>query len=192
MEIALDTCTGKVSLTIGEKDYFFTYFSLQDKKQNFFLIKMFKKALKDLGIKPEEIKKYYFTIGPGSFTGIRFGLSFIMGLTEGRKVKFYPINTLEAIALTSEGTTTSVLKQSQNFYYAGIYEIKKKLKEILKPQILSEEELEKIKKGKIIKLEDIEEPLSQVIFKRRNLIEEKKISIKPLYIRNPYEIPKIL
>lgn len=192
MEIALDTCTGKVSLTIGERDYFFTYFSLQERKQSFFLIKIFKKALKELGIKPEEIKKYYFTIGPGSFTGIRFGLSFIMGLAEGRKVKFYPINTLEAIALASEGITTSVFKQSQNFYFTGIYEIKKKLKEILKPRILSEEELEKIKKGKIVKLEDIKEPLSQVIFKRKNLIEEKKTSIKPLYIRNPYEIPKKL
>ncbi|MEJ5165726.1 MAG: tRNA (adenosine(37)-N6)-threonylcarbamoyltransferase complex dimerization subunit type 1 TsaB [Thermoanaerobaculia bacterium] len=192
MEIALDTCTDKVSLTIGEKDYFFTYFSLQDRKQSFFIIKIFKKALKDLGIKPEEIKKYYFTIGPGSFTGIRFGLSFIIGLTEGRKVKFYPINTLEAIALSSEGVSTVLLKQSQNFYYAGIYEIKKKLKEILKPWILSEEELEKIKKGKIIKLEDLKEPLSQIIFKRRNLIEEKRKSIKPLYIRNPYEIPKKL
>lgn len=188
MDISIDTCTERVSLTIGERGFFFTYFPFKKGRQNLFLIKIFKKALKELGIKPEDIKRYYFTIGPGSFTGIRVGISFIMGLTEGRAVKFYPISTLGAIALSSEGVITALLRQSQNHHYAGIYSLNKKLKEIIKPRIVNEIELENLKKEKIVKLEDLKEPLSQIIFKRKDLIKEKKIPIRPIYIRNPYEI----
>lgn len=188
MELALDICTKKVSLTIGGRDYYFTYFSLYEKKQNLYLIKLFKDILKDLNLKISDIKKYYFTTGPGSFIGIRTGISFILGLTEGKDVKFYPINTLEAIALSEKGISTSLIKQSQNFYYAGIYDVKKRIREILKPQILKDFEIEKLKRGKIIKLEELKEPLSQIIFKKRKLIKEKKPPIKPLYLRNPYEV----
>jgi len=187
MDISFDTCTGKISLTIGEEKTLKTYIS-GEKKQNIYLIKIFKSALKDFNIKLEDIKNYYFTVGPGSFTGIRSGISFLYGLTDKREVKLYPISTLEAIALSREGVSIVLLKQSEKYFYIAKYKVDKKITEILKPKIITKEEVENLKDENIIKLEDLKKPLSEIIFEKRKIIKEKKFPIKPVYVRNPYEI----
>ncbi len=188
MDISFDTCTEKISLTIGNEDFFKTYFSKKGKRQNIYLVKIFKKALKEFKIELKNIKNFYFTIGPGSFTGIRVGISFLYGLTEGRGVKLHPLSTLEAIALSGEGILKVLLKQSENYYYTAKYKVNKKITEISKPEIIKKEEVENLKNENIIKLEDLKKPLSEIIFEKRKIIKEKKFPIKPIYIRNPYEI----
>lgn len=187
MDLALDTCTKNISVSIGDGFLKKTYVSNCSEKQNLFLIKIFNKIFKELNIKIGDIKNYYFTTGPGSFTGIRCGISFLMGLTEGRDVKYFPISTLCAISLSEEGLSTSILPQYKNFYFFGIYNIKNTIKEIIPPSIIKFEKIDKISRGKIIKFEELKTPLSEIIFNKRNLIKEKKQPIKPLYIKNPYE-----
>lgn len=187
IDISFDTCTEKISLTIGNEKYFKTYTS-KNKKHNIYFIKIFKKALKEFKIELKDIKNFYFTIGPGSFTGIRVGISFIYGLTEGRDIKLNPLSTLEAIALSREGILRVLLKQSENYYYTAKYKVDKKITEISKPEIIKKEEIENLKDENIIKIEDLKKPLSEIIFEKRKIIKEKKFPIKPVYVRNPYEI----
>lgn len=54
--------------------------------------------LKGLGLQLNEIDYYAVAIGPGSFTGLRIGLSTIKGLAMAMQRKICPINTLEAMA----------------------------------------------------------------------------------------------
>lgn len=197
MDLSIDTSTKRISITIGNESFFKTYIS-KGIKQNLELIKIFKKMLKENNINLKDIKNYYFTIGPGSFTGIRFGISFILGLTEGRNVNHFPISTLEAIALSQEGISTPVLTQSLKYFYAGIYNVKNSIKTILKPNIFKIEELKEIKKGTFLSTKEfsipleglvkIENPISEIIFKKRKILKKKNFPIKPLYIVNPYEI----
>lgn len=197
MDLSLDTSTKNISITIGNNRFFKTY-TTKGIRQNLELIKIFKKILKENNINLKDIKNYYFAIGPGSFTGIRFGISFILGLTEGRKVNYFPISTLEALALSHEGISTPFLKQSLKYFYAGIYNVKNSIKTILKPKIFTMEELKEIKRGTLLTLKEfslsfeglvkIENPISEIIFERRKILKKKNFPIKPLYIRNPYEI----
>ncbi len=63
-------------------------------------------------IRPEDIVAAGVTVGPGSFTGLRIGISFIKGLFLTRAVELYAISSLEAIAMawnTRESTITAAL-----------------------------------------------------------------------------------
>jgi tRNA threonylcarbamoyladenosine biosynthesis protein TsaB len=45
-----------------------------------------------------EIEAYGISVGPGSFTGLRIGLSFVKGLAIAQKKKLVPVSTLEVLA----------------------------------------------------------------------------------------------
>ena len=52
------------------------------------------------GVKMDEIKALAVAIGPGSFTSLRVGLSFIKGLAFARTLPTVGINTLDVVAAT--------------------------------------------------------------------------------------------
>lgn len=54
-------------------------------------------VLEQAGIKPRELTHLGVTLGPGSFTGLRVGLSFAKGLATGLRLKLQGIGTLEAL-----------------------------------------------------------------------------------------------
>ncbi|GGZ24555.1 tRNA (adenosine(37)-N6)-threonylcarbamoyltransferase complex dimerization subunit type 1 TsaB [Asticcacaulis endophyticus] len=56
------------------------------------------------GINPKALDRVCVTLGPGSFTGLRVGLSFAKGLAEGAGVRLRGFSTLEAMA-AFEGLT---------------------------------------------------------------------------------------
>lgn len=54
--------------------------------------------LKSTGFSPSQIEKVIFTGGPGSYTGLRIGISFLKGLFFGRKIQAVSVGTLALIA----------------------------------------------------------------------------------------------
>lgn len=197
MDLCINTSTIRTSLTLGNENGFFTFYSKKKVKPGFSLIYGLKKLLKRKKAKIEDIDKIYFTIGPGSFTGIRTGMAFIFGFSAGKNIKLFPISTLSAISLKEEGISTSIIPYGNDYFYFGVYKISKKILEIKEPKILKKEEIIKEKIGKLLILgeyngfenaEVVKEPLSEIIFKKRKFIKEKKLPIKPIYLKNPYEI----
>jgi tRNA threonylcarbamoyladenosine biosynthesis protein TsaB len=59
---------------------------------------MVAQALGDNHLKPKNLSRIAVTIGPGSFTGLRIGLSFAKGLSVGADVPLVGLGTLEALA----------------------------------------------------------------------------------------------
>ncbi|WP_140984305.1 tRNA (adenosine(37)-N6)-threonylcarbamoyltransferase complex dimerization subunit type 1 TsaB [Asticcacaulis tiandongensis] len=55
-------------------------------------------AIEQCGIQPAQIERIGVTLGPGSFTGLRVGLSFAKGLASGLSVPLHGFSTLEALA----------------------------------------------------------------------------------------------
>lgn len=63
------------------------------------------------------------SLGPGSFTGLRVGMSFIKGLSSGWNIPFIFINTLDALAF-SQNTNSKilcVLDGRKSKIYAALY-----------------------------------------------------------------------
>ncbi len=55
-------------------------------------------AFEVTGIKPKDLTHVGVTLGPGSFTGLRIGLSFAKGLAAGTGIRLKGMGTLEALA----------------------------------------------------------------------------------------------
>lgn len=64
-------------------------------------------------------------IGPGSFTGIRIGISSVKAMAEAKKIKIIPVNSPEALAYnaeTSEGYICSLIDARNNNAYSGLFD----------------------------------------------------------------------
>ena len=81
--------------------------------------------VKDISI--NEIEKIIVVNGPGSFTGIRIGLTIAKTLAWAKNIPIIPISSLEAMALSSDGEYDYVvpaIDARRGFVYASIYDIK--------------------------------------------------------------------
>ena len=66
-------------------------------------IPIFYKKLKDeIGFKNSEISAIAVSIGPGSFTGLRIGLSFAKGLALAQSLPIVPIPTMMSLAFSQK------------------------------------------------------------------------------------------
>ncbi len=62
------------------------------------MLDMLENMLKNAQISIREIGLFACAAGPGSFTGVRIGISLIKGLAFGRNIPCVPVSTLEALA----------------------------------------------------------------------------------------------
>lgn len=64
--------------------------------------------------------------GPGSFTGLRVGVSFAKGLAMGNRARLLPLSTLDAMACSitlESGTASPMLDARRKQVYAALYEM---------------------------------------------------------------------
>lgn len=64
------------------------------------------------------------TAGPGSFTGLRVGISFAQGLAMGSGIRLLPLNTLDAMACLPEGYSgelSPMLDAKKGQVYTALY-----------------------------------------------------------------------
>lgn len=69
------------------------------------LLLMVEQALKNAGRKIDDVELFAVSNGPGSFTGVRIGVSLIKGLAFERDILCAGVSTLEALARNAEGFT---------------------------------------------------------------------------------------
>ncbi|HKC18303.1 MAG TPA: tRNA (adenosine(37)-N6)-threonylcarbamoyltransferase complex dimerization subunit type 1 TsaB [Candidatus Dormibacteraeota bacterium] len=63
------------------------------------------------------IEKVAVVNGPGSFTGLRVGVSFALGLAMGRRIPIVPLPTLELQAARSDEAVTAVADAGRGRFY---------------------------------------------------------------------------
>jgi tRNA threonylcarbamoyladenosine biosynthesis protein TsaB len=66
--------------------------------QSELLLPMAEDLLKNLGLKFSDVGLFAASVGPGSFTGVRIGVSLIKGLAFGKDIPCVEVSTLEALA----------------------------------------------------------------------------------------------
>lgn len=86
------------------------------------LLPMIKDVLGDVSI--SSIDGIAVTVGPGSFTGVRIGVSTVKGIAFTHDIKCYPVSTLEAIANNFEnGIICAVMDARRMQFYNAMFEI---------------------------------------------------------------------
>lgn len=80
--------------------------------------------LSDLSVKLDQFDLFAVSAGPGSFTGLRVGLTAAKGWAEVYKKPVVGVSALEAVAIQSNGKTTAVvpaLDARRSQVYFGVY-----------------------------------------------------------------------
>ncbi len=91
------------------------------------LMPMVNSVLQDAKISVKEIDAFAVSAGPGSFTGIRIGISAIKGMAAPRKADCFGVSTLEAIAYNYADTdciVASVMDARCFQVYNALFRIK--------------------------------------------------------------------
>ncbi|MFZ0269799.1 tRNA (adenosine(37)-N6)-threonylcarbamoyltransferase complex dimerization subunit type 1 TsaB [Caulobacter sp.] len=78
----------------------------------------------EAGVKFADLTRIAVTVGPGSFTGLRVGLSFAKGLATALSIPCVGINTLEALAASVEATglVAGVLDAKMGQVYLQVFD----------------------------------------------------------------------
>lgn len=113
------------------------------------LLPMINKLFEAADIHPEDLRCTAFSNGPGSFTGLRIGLSALKGIVFGLNIPVVPVPTFEAFALQLSNfiprDVNFVIANSVNrdeLYYSKFKNEEKNYKIIDGMQIIKKKELE--------------------------------------------------
>lgn len=81
-------------------------------------------CIEQANIKPREIEKLYCVTGPGSFTGVRIGVTICKTFAWSLNKKVIPISSLEVLSSTNTNYKTIVgaIDARRDFVYAGVYD----------------------------------------------------------------------
>lgn len=90
------------------------------------LLPMIESTLKSASLSFDDIDGLSVAVGPGSFTGIRIGISAVKGLVVNRDLPCVPVSTLEAMAymfLDTEGVICPVMDARCNQFYNALFKV---------------------------------------------------------------------
>ncbi len=122
------------------------------------ILPLCEKMLADLGITVKDIDRFAVAAGPGSYTGLRIGISAVKALAFGLGKKCNGISTLEAVAYNFAGAADcyvcSVMKARLDILYCAVFRISgNEVSYVLEDSMMTKTELAgKLKdfEGKII------------------------------------------
>ena len=124
--LAVDTSSEICSVAILENDNVIVENSLNDgKTHSENLMTIMENTLEENKIKLSDIDLIACSVGPGSFTGIRIGVSSIKAIAEVLDVPVAAVTSLEALAknVESKGVTiVSLIDAKNDQVYAGIFD----------------------------------------------------------------------
>jgi len=141
MILAIETSSTLCSIAFWESNRILVEYESDTPMQHATLIGQFvEKGLKKTGRIPDLVT---VAIGPGSFTGLRIGLSFAQGFCFGRKIPIVGVSNHQVLAIqktTSNKPIYSIIDARRNEVYLAKHKTGK-IAEIESHQIVSIEEL---------------------------------------------------
>lgn len=106
------------------------------------------------GFTPADIRGLVAVSGPGSFTGLRVGLSAIKGLAEVLRIPIATVSVLEAMVISSgrEGRVAAALDAGRAEAYFGVYQVAGGRASLIREQLLPHAELVDEMQGENVQL----------------------------------------
>ncbi len=130
--IAIDCATSRLSVA-AKKDSF-TVKSVLDIgiRQSEKLLPAIDYVMKEIELKPSDLDYTTLTLGPGTFTGLRLGLSTLKSLTLSHDIPVYGIPSLDAYSYdyrNSRHRVLSLIEAKEDEFFLAIYANGKKILE---------------------------------------------------------------
>ncbi|MFA5500059.1 MAG: tRNA (adenosine(37)-N6)-threonylcarbamoyltransferase complex dimerization subunit type 1 TsaB [Candidatus Omnitrophota bacterium] len=150
--LAIDTSTDYLSLAVIKDGKAIAKFHKKAAmRHSMLLVPMIAKLLKKVKLKIKEMDCFAISIGPGSFTGLRIGVTVVKGLAYALKRPVIAVPTLDAIAMNAKkakGIICVILDARKKKVYACLYRSDGKNIKKISPYLLLplDELLKKIKK----------------------------------------------
>jgi len=105
--------------------------------------------MKECDVKPEQLTKVVVAKGPGSYTGVRIGVTIAKTIAWARNIPLVGVSSLEVLAANGQyfnGYICPVFDARRGQVYTGLYQYEQELKEIISDQnILLSDWLSQIK-----------------------------------------------
>lgn len=124
--LLIDTATSYliVSIVIDDK-LVYLYNEEEGHRMSERVMPVIAEAFDKAGIKPMDLDMILATTGPGSFTGIRVGLTVAKTMAWSLKIPVVPISTLEVmVSGYDDKKNIGLINARRGFVYAGIYDDK--------------------------------------------------------------------
>ena len=147
--LALDTSSSAttVALLDNEKlvaEYTINNFSTHSLK----LMPMISEIFESCGWLPEDIDIFGVSLGPGSFTGLRIGVTTIKAMAQALNKQVYGVSSLDVLAynlMYVDGIICSIIDAQRDEVYVATYKWdNNNLNQIMNPSILSVDKLKEV------------------------------------------------
>ncbi len=126
--LGVDTSTMTAGIGIVEEDEILVEVKFSVKiTYSEILLSCIDQALRNAGLRMDDMDGFVISIGPGSFTGLRIGLSTLKGLSFATGKPLASVASLDALAYLSlycRYPVVTMLDAKKNQVYAAIYETK--------------------------------------------------------------------
>lgn len=124
INLFIDTCTKYLILALYKNNEIIEYFQMEaDNNLSVLLLPKIDELLKKSNLEIKDVDKIYVSNGPGSFTGIRIGVTTAKTIAYGLNKEINTVSELEVLASvdTNKKYIVPLIGARRNFVYTGIY-----------------------------------------------------------------------
>jgi tRNA threonylcarbamoyladenosine biosynthesis protein TsaB len=125
MILTVETATRGFSMSLFERDVLCAHMELvRELAHSQHIVGVFEFLLKRLNLTPTSVTTAYAGIGPGSFTGIRIGLSFVNTLSQIQSIPIAGVSSLDLLAYAQDGwynSAVTCIRSRKNEVYTAFY-----------------------------------------------------------------------
>ena len=141
INLYIDTSSSDVSIACLKDDtLLYSIIRNIPNKHSVYTLSYIKEVLDNSNIDKKNIDNIYVINGPGSFTGIRIGLTIAKTYSYLLDKPLIPVSSLKALALSAnKDLVLSIIKANSSNYYIGLYD--NNYNEIIEEQFINRDNL---------------------------------------------------
>ena len=148
INLFIDTCTKYLILALYKDNDVIEYLQIEaDNNLSVLLLPKIDELLKKANLKINDVDRIYVVNGPGSFTGIRCGVTVAKTLAFLLNIEITAISELETMVSGYDEQVCPIIDARRGYVFAGIYD---GVKNLAPDRYISYDEITKGFKGKIV------------------------------------------
>ncbi len=140
--LVIDTCTNRIIVALADNSTIFSFCNeIIDNQMSNIIMTKIEKCFQEAHMEPNDIDRILVAVGPGSYTGIRVGVTIAKTFAWALKKQIIPISSLEVMISGYEGEKLLVpyIDARRKACFGAIYD--SKLNPVLKDQYISMDDL---------------------------------------------------